>query len=179
MNSARTFVNYFTSSYHLAKGVKKKGSTLRNEFLEEFVVYIPEIIEELEGCIQNNDVSTFYHKLNNLKFLCEYTDTINRYWYLLRAYSGGLMRLADCPNQQKAVEVYIYYYNKYGGRRILKDENWFENLRWKFLDQLIEVEDDKELYVLIDDTYLSLAKFFDIYKTELLNFLQSVKEIIN
>lgn len=91
--------------------------------------------------------------------------------------SGGLRRLLEDPTQHHATEVYIYYFNQYGGRRKLRDENWFENLRWAFLDKLAEITTDEELNDFILKKIDSLANYFEHYKKEIEYFVIDLKKL--
>ncbi len=179
MTSAESFVKYFNKTYIKIPANKlKPPEKNENEFLNEFVAYIPEIVYELEDHIKNREINRFYIKLKNIKFLVEYSDELNKNWYLIRAYSGGLKRLMEKPDTHHAMQVYLYYFQKYGDRRLLKDENWFEEKRWQFLDELLDVENDKMLRTFIKAKTHLLNEYFQIYKTELLKFRSEVMKLM-
>ena len=177
MTPAERFIKYFNTAYTIKEG--NEPAKITNEFLDEFVMSVPEIIEELEKHLLKHEISDFYIKIKNLKYLCEYSEEFNRYWLLLRATSGGLKRLLEEPTVDHATEVYIYYYSMYGGRRKLKDENWFENLRWDFLDTMADMRTDDELNEFILEKIESLSSYFRLYKKELEFFIIELKKLIN
>jgi hypothetical protein len=172
MTAAERFYNYFRSEY--GKGPEGNSG---NEFVNEFILQTPEVIDELETNLFKHQISDFYIKIKNLKYLCEYSEEFNRYWLLLRAISGGLKRLLDDPTQKHATDVYIYYYSNYGGRRKLKDENWFEGHRWEFLDKLAEIKNDDELNEFILGKIDLLSNYFQLYKKELEYFIIELKKL--
>ncbi len=179
MESAENFVRYFNKSFIRILNEKRSPEKRNNYFLSEFVELIPKITQEMQMHLDQRQLSSFYLKLNSLKYLIEYSDDLNKYWFLLRAYSGGLKRLTDVQTLENAQNVYLYYRQRYGDRRILKDENWFEEKRWHFLDQLIRVENDDSLRLFIDSSIRTLNEYFFIYKTELLNFRNDVDKLIH
>ena len=177
MTPAERFFKYFNNAYRYEES--NKSSKFNNEFVEEFITYIPDVIDELDTNLIKHEISDFYIKIKNLKYLCEYSEEFNRCWLLLRAMSGGLKRLLDDPTIDHATEVYIYYYSKYGGRRKLKDENWFEHHRWEFLDKLAELSTDEELNGFILEKIDSLSSYFFLYKKELEFFITDLKRLVN
>jgi hypothetical protein len=172
MTAAERFYKYFRSEY----GNNVSGDS-GNEFINEFIAHVPEVIDELETNLFKHQISDFYIKIKNLKYLCEYSEEFNRYWLLMRAISGGLKRLLDDPTQKHATDVYIYYYSNYGGRRKLKEESWFEGHRWEFLDRLAEIKNDDELNEFILEKIDVLTSYFDLYKKELEYFMGELKNI--
>lgn len=175
MTPAERFFKYFNNAYRHEGSVK--SSKFSNEFVDDFITYIPEAIDELETNLLKHEISDFYIKIKNLKYLCEYSEEFNRCWLLLRATSGGLKRLLEEPTINHATEVYIYYYSKYGGRRKLKHENWFEHHRWDFLDKLSELKSDDELNEFILERIEVLSSYFFIYKKELESFINDLKRL--
>ncbi|HKJ43267.1 MAG TPA: hypothetical protein VKA27_14315 [Sunxiuqinia sp.] len=175
MTPAERFFKYFNAAYRPEESVE--SSTLSNEFVEEFIAYIPDFIDELETNLLKHEIGDFYVKIKNLKYLCEYSEEFNRCWLLLRAISGGLKRLLDEPTLNHATEVYVYYYSKYGGRRRLRDENWFEHHRWDFLDKLAVLKSDDELNEFILERIEGLSSYFYLYRKELESFINDLKRL--
>lgn len=176
MTSAESFIRY----YSLSNKAKFSGQTCSdNEFLSDFLVFVPKILADLQYHIDHRQLDEFYESLPQLKFLVEYSDDLNRYWFLLRAYSGGLKRLLEKETVQHAMEVYLYYHQRYGARRIFKQDNWFEKKRWQFLDRLIDVEDAKDLAIFMEQVMEELIENFQYYKNSLLRFHREVKEIVD
>ncbi|MCW0483564.1 hypothetical protein [Gaoshiqia sediminis] len=176
MTSAESFFRHYSLSN---KARFSEESCSDNEFLSDFLVFVPEVLADLQDNIDHRQIAEFYKNLIHLKFMVEYADDLNRYWYLLRAYSGGLKRLMDKQTVQHAMEVYLYYHHRYGARRIFKQENWFENKRWQFLDRLIDVEDSKGLAIFFEQVTDELSENFQIYKNSLLRFHREVKKIVD
>ena len=176
MTPAERFCKYFNHEYKFS--VDEKSPEYRNEFLEEFIVHVPDIIDELETNLIKHEIHEFYIKIKNLKYLCEYSEEFNRYWLLLRSVSGGLKRILDEPTLDHAAEVYIYYYSNYGGRRKLRHENWFENHRWEFLDKLSEATSNDDLNDFILEKIDALSSYFQFYKKELNFFIFELKKLI-
>lgn len=177
MTPAERFYKYFHQEYgyDVNTDIPLKN---KHEFIEEFVDHVPEIIDELETNLIKHEISEFYVKIKNLKYLCEYSEEFNRYWLLLRSVSGGLKRLLEEPTQEHAIDVYIYYYSHYGKRRKLRYENWFENHRWEFLDKLSNVANDEELNEFILEKIDALSSYFHLYKKELNFFTLELKKLI-
>ena len=176
MTPVERFYKYFTNQYGYAD--KSKSMNVSNELLEEFTNHLPKVIDELETHLIKHEINDFYIKIKNLKYLCEYSDDFNSYWLLLRSTSGGINRLLVNPTPDHATEVYIYYFNKYGGRRNLRNENWFENHRWTFLDKITNMKSDDELNSFILEKIDSLTNYFQRYKKELDFFVIDLKELI-
>lgn len=172
MTAAERFLKYFNEEYR-----GSSGDNLGNEFINEFIIQTPEAIDDLENNLLKHEINDFYIKIKNFKYLCEYSEEFNRYWLLLRAISGGLKRLLDDPTQKHATDVYIYYYNYYGGRRKLKDENWFEGHRWEFLDRLAQIKTDEDLNEFILEKIETLSGYFQLYKKELAFFISELKKL--
>lgn len=177
MTPAERFVRNYLQSFNKAGNIEKVAH--ENEFLIDFIAFVPETIADLQYNIEHQQIDDFYNNLTSLKFLVEYSDDLNRYWYLLRALAGGIKRLLEKETVQHAMEVYLYYHQKYGGRRIFKQDNWFENKRWQFLDRLIDIETPRELMTFIEDEMRELNEYFRVYKNELLQFHNEVKDIVN
>ncbi len=134
---------------------------------------IKNTLATLQGYIDSMDMQSFYQKIEDLKYLIEYSDELNKNWYMIRAYSGALARLLEKKTAEHAIEVYSYYEQTYGGRRILKDENWFEQNRWEFLDELKSINSMEKLDSFVEKRTKKLNGFFLAYKSELLIFIQA------
>lgn len=176
MTPAERFCKYFNHEYKFS--VDETSPENRNEFIEEFIMHVPDIIDELETNLIKHEIHEFYIKIKNLKYLCEYSEEFNRYWLLLRSVSGGLKRILDEPTLDHASEVYIYYYSNYGGRRKLRHKNWFENHRWEFLDKLADIGDDDDLNDFILEKIDALSSYFQLYKKELNFFILELKKLV-
>ncbi|MGQ7871290.1 hypothetical protein [Sunxiuqinia sp. sy24] len=177
MTPAERFYKYFNRAYgHPEDDIP---SQLKNEFIEEFISQIPEVIDELETNLLKHEIHKFYVQIKNLKYLCEYSEEFNRYWLLLRSISGGLDRVLEDPTTDHIADVYIYYFSRYGGRRKLRDENWFEGHRWEFLDRLSNIPTNDDLNDFILEKIDDLSNYFQLYKKELTSFILELKELTN
>lgn len=176
MDAAENFIKHFNKSYKKILG--KQKSSEKNFFISEFVDYIPEFMAEMQRDIDDRKISNFYIKLNNLKYLIEFSDELNKCWYILRAYSGGLKKLLETSTIEEAKKIHQYYVDRYGGRRVLKDENWFEEKRWAFLDQLKELKTNKSLNLFIEFYIEKLNEYFASYKKEILQFRNDIKRLL-
>jgi hypothetical protein len=175
MTPAERFYKYFNREYGYPKD--STGREFKNEFVEEFIKQIPDVIDELETNLIKHEIHEFYIKIKNLKYLCEFSEEFNRYWLLLRSVSGGLNRLLEDPTVDHVSDVYIYYFSRYGGRRKLRDENWFESHRWGFLDKLAHISNDDELNDFILEKIDDLTNYFEFYRKELQSFIFELKKL--
>ncbi len=175
MTPAERFYKYFGQAY--GQQPKDDSSKTQNEFVEEFIATVPDIIDELETNLIKHEIREFYIKIKNLKYLCEFSEEFNRFWLLMRAISGGLQRLLEEPTKDHAVDVYVYYYKQYGGRRKLRYESWFENHRWEFLDRLTKLTSDEDLNDFILEKIDALTSYFQLFKKELDYFIKELKKI--
>lgn len=142
--------------------------------LDELVKTVKETLSSMQEYIDSQNIHSFYNSLADLKFFIEYADEINKNWYLVRAYSGALYRLLQSVSVENAADVFQYYESKYGGRRIIRNENWFEQQRWDFLDELQLVDSVPALHKFIDKRIKRLNSSFQVFKSELLIFIKTL-----
>jgi len=164
------------SSHNQLKESKTLGVNQRiqgnNQEFHSLLDGIKKTLAKLQRYIECMDLQSFYQQIEELKYLIEYSDELNKNWYMIRAYSGALARLLEKKTPEHAIEVYTYYEQTYGGRRILRDENWFEQNRWEFLDELKSVSSLEKLDSFVEKRTKKLNGFFQAYKSELLIFIQ-------
>ncbi len=173
MEAVRSFVDYFRSTFK--EETEPKSSKLSTEFFDDFIHYTPIRLRQLEACIIAGNTECFYKSLADLKYLVEFSDHFNRYWYLLRAYSGALTRLKKDRSVKGSKRVYAYYFENYGDRRILKNEHWFEEKRWEFLDELAGIYTETELGLFIDKYQHVLVKNYEIYVSYMNAFINKLR----
>lgn len=149
-------------------------NSAENQALIDFSTMVNETLTQLQWHIDKLEIEAFYKKIEPLKYLIEYSDELNKNWYLIRAYSGAISRLLISETLENAVAVYLYYENTYGGRRILRDENWFEQNRWDFLDELKAADSEEKLHKFIQKRTKKLNQYFQVYKSELLLFTEEL-----
>lgn len=149
-------------------------SSTEREHLNQLVDSVKTILSSMQENIEKRDISAFYESLSELKFFIEYADELNKNWYILRACAGALTRLNNSLTIENASSVLQYYELKYGGRRILRNENWFEQQRWDFLDDLKMVNSEEALLRFFEKRTKKLNESFQVFKSELLIFLQSI-----
>ena len=84
--SALLFKEFYEASFNKEadQSVSQKNV---EEFIADFIHYTPIKLELLESYLKVGKIDFFYNSLNDLKYLVEFSDDLNRYWYLLRAYS--------------------------------------------------------------------------------------------
>lgn len=144
------------------------------KYLDHLIDSVKASLSFMQESLEKEDIPSFYESLSNLKFFIEYSDELNKNWHIIRAYSGALARINNNASLKNASTVARYYELKYGGRRILRSENWFEHQRWDFLDELQTVNTAPALQKFIDKRTKKLNESFQIFKSELLIFLQSI-----
>lgn len=176
MKSARSFKEYFEDSFNQLED-QSKAKKLSEEFFSDFIHYTPIKLELLESYLNAGQIDHFYQSLVDLKYLVEFSDNLSRYWYLLRAYSGALSKLKTDPTAKASKKLYSYYFGKYGDRRMLRDEHWFEKHRWAFLDELHAIYNDSELDYFIGKYQRILAENFKIYDSFLRAFIVDLKSL--
>ena len=151
MEEAVSFINYFRSS--LDKEIQEPGfgENISKDFFCDFIQFTPSILRELSIYIDDKRIGLFYNRLNDLKYLCVFNENLNLFWFSMRALSGTLFRLNSPGGLENAKKLHCYYLEKYGDRKVLRDENWFENRRWIFIDSLEKVTTEEELSTLIEN----------------------------
>jgi hypothetical protein len=176
MKSAQSFKDYYESSFKKEED-QAMAQKLSDEFFADFIHYTPIKLELLESYISAGQIDNFYNSLADLKYLVEFSDHFNRYWYLLRAYSGALSKLKADQSVKGSKKLYSYYFAKYGDRRILRKEHWFEKKRWEFLDELQTIFSEAELKFFMLKYQRSLAENFKIYESYVMVFITDLKKI--
>lgn len=176
MNTAKPFKEYFEASFQ-SEADQKQAMLLSRHFFTDFLHCTPLEIDSLMTYLNDGHVDMFYKSLLNLKYLVEYSDNLNRYWYLLRAYSGALAKLKADQTVKGSKKLYLYYFEKYGDRRILRNEHWFEKKRWEFLDELQAVYTEKDLSNFIKKYYLILFDTMKTYSFYLSVFMKDLKQL--
>ncbi len=172
--SAHLFKSYYEDFFvHEDEMVRQK---LVNKFFDDFVRFTPKKLDLLKTYITTSRFDFFYQSLMDLKYLVEFSDNINRYWYLLRAYSGALSKLKANQSVKESKKLYSYYFEKYGDRRMLRNEHWFEKKRWEFLDELQLIYREDELSYFIKKYQLVLSENLDIYVSFIMAFITDLIE---
>ena len=176
MNLARPFKEFFEAS--LRNDVEQNEvENLSKEFFADFIFYTPIKLELAESYLAVGHIDFFYNSLSDFKYLVEFSDNLNRYWYLLRAYSGALAKLKSEHSVKSSKKLYSYYFSKYGDRRLLRNEHWFEKKRWEFLDELQCVYTEVELENFIIKYHQILTESMKIYVSFLMAFIQDLKNL--
>ena len=96
---------------------------------------------------------------------------------MLRAYSGALAKLKSEHSVKSSKKLYSYYFSKYGDRRLLRNEHWFEKKRWEFLDELQCVYTEVELENFIIKYHQILTESMKIYVSFLMAFIKDLKNL--
>lgn len=176
MNSARPFKEFFDASFR-NEDDQLGALKLSQEFIADFIHYTPIKLELFESYLSGGHIDLFYKSLSDLKYLVEFSDNLNRYWFLLRGYSGALAKLKDDQSVKGSKKLYSYYFDKYGDRRILRNEHWFEKKRWEFLDELQCIYTEEELGNFILKYQQILAENLKNYMAFLMMFIKDLKEL--
>jgi hypothetical protein len=172
-NSVQSFKDYHEAFFMNENPGKAKE--LASEFFRGFILSMSEKTVLLETFLNQRKIDDFYNLLSDFKFLVEYSDEISRYWYFLRAYSGALAKLNSDRSVKGAKKLYSYYFEKYGDRRTIRDEHWFEKKRWEFLDELYGIFNEYELEAFIKKFQNILTENFATYSSLLLTFVFDLK----
>lgn len=175
-NSARSFKEFYEASFKNEED-QVKAQKLFDELYSDFISYTPINLELLESYLNVGHIDYFYKSIADLKYLIEFSDDFNRYWHLLRAYSGALSKLKANQSVKGSKKIYYYYFAKYGDRRFLRNEHWFEEKRWEFLDELQSIYTDDELENFILKYQRILAENLKIYVSFLLEFIDDLKNL--
>ena len=174
MNSASSFKQFYESNF--SKGENPdQAKKLAVEFFDDFVRYIPLKLEKLESYLSAGKIEQFYLSLSDLKYLIEFSDDLNRYWHLLRAYSGALSKLQNDLTVKGAKNLYAYYFGKYGDRRFLRTEHWFEKKRWEFLDEIQNIYSEADMKEFFLHYQHILNENMKIYTSFLLLFVKDIE----
>ncbi|RKD90573.1 hypothetical protein [Mangrovibacterium diazotrophicum] len=173
MTHVESFLNELNNSI---QADQTNGNKQQNTGLIQFIASTKNSLDNLQSYLDNKQVAQFYQEIGELKFMIEYSDEVHKNWLLIRAYSGALARLSLEVSMKHASDVSSYYEIQYGRRRILKEESWFEQLRWEFLDELKTLDDDAKLTRFLNKQHKKLNSCFQVYKSELMLFLESLNK---
>jgi hypothetical protein len=172
---ALLFKNYYEESF--SKEDQSVSEKLASEFFTDFIHYTPIKLELLGSYLKAGRIDYFYQSLSDLKYLVEFSDSLNRYWYLLRAYSSALSKLKADLSVKNAKKLYSHYFEIYGDRRTLRNEHWFEKKRWEFLDELQLINREDELSVFIGKYQQVLSENLKIYESFIMTFVNDLKKL--
>ena len=177
MKTARSFKEFLDATF---KNVEDQVSAhkISQEYFDDFVNYTPIELELLESYLAAGHLDLFYLSLADLKYLIEFSDNFNRYWHLLRGYSGALFKLKDNQTVKGSKKIYSYYYGRYGDRRMLRNEHWFEKKRWEFLDELQVIYTEEELAVFMYKYQQILSENLEIYLSFMKVFVNDLKNLL-
>ena len=171
--SALSFKSYYEDSF--SKEDQSESKKLAAEFFAEFIHSTPIKLELLDSYLNAGRIDHFYQALPELKYLVEFSDSLNRYWYLLRAYSSALSKLNADQSVKNAKRLYSHYFEIYGDRRMLRNEHWFEQKRWEFLDELQLIYREDELSDFVYKYQQVLSDNLKIYVSFLLDLIADLK----
>lgn len=174
-NSVQAFRDFYVASF--IKEGQGDAEQLASAFFKRFYVSITQNCILLESYLKAGKISDFYNSIGELKYLVEYSDDLSRYWFLIRAYSGALAKIEADKTVKGAKKLYAYYFEKYGDRRTIKDEHWFEKKRWEFLDELQGIYNEYELELFVNKFLHILNENFRIYASLLNAFINDLKRI--
>lgn len=172
---ALSFKSYYEESF--SREDQSVSEKLAAEFFADFIHYTPIKLELLDSYLKAGHIDYFYQSLSDLKYLVEFSDSLNRYWYLLRAYSSALSKLKADLSIKNAKKLYSHYFEIYGDRRTLRNEHWFEKKRWEFLDELQLINREDELSVFICKYQQVLSESFKIYVSFIMTFIADLKNL--
>ena len=170
-----SFKNYFEEAF--SKIDQSVSEKLADEFFTDVIFYTPIKLELLDSYLKAGHVNYFYQTLSDLKYLVEFSDSLNRYWYLLRAYSTALSKLNADHSVKSAKKLYSHYFEIYGDRRMLRNEHWFEKKRWEFLDELQLINREDELDGFISKYLQVLSGNLKIYASFIMAFIDDLKKL--
>jgi len=176
MNTAKWFIEFFEASIK-KESDEQNAKKLADEFFRDFIYFTPIKLELLQSYLRIGQVNLFYKSLIDLKYLIEFSDNLNRYWHVLRGYSESLSKLKEDPTVKSSKRLYSDYFNKYGDRRAIRNEHWFEKKRWEFLDELHSVYTEVELQKFIFKYQLILEENFRIYVSFMMAFLNELQQL--
>lgn len=173
--SALSFKCYYENSFN--KEDRFLSKKLAAEFFAGFIHSTPIKLELLDSYLNKGNIDHFYQSLADFKYLVEFSDSLNRYWYLLRAYSGALSKLKANQSVKYSKKLYSYYFENYGDRRMLRKEHWFERKRWEFLDELQLINSEDELSCFIFKYQYALSENLKIYASFVLALVANLKKL--
>jgi hypothetical protein len=174
--SAISFKEFYEASF-LKETDQSMSQKNVDDFVADFIYYTPIKLELLESYLRAGNIDFFYNSLTDLKYLVEFSDNLNRYWYLIRAYSGALSKLKANQSVKGAKKLYSYYFEKYGDRRTIRNEHWFEKKRWEFLDELHAIYSEDELEAFILKYQRILFDSLEIYMSFVMAFINDLKRL--
>jgi len=172
---ALSFKKYYEESFR--KEDQSVSEKLATEFFADFIHYTPIKLELLDSYLKTGRIDYFYQSLSDLKYLVEFSDNLNRYWYLLRAYSTAISKLKADRSVKNAKKLYSHYFEIYGDRRMLRNEHWFEKKRWEFLDELQLINREDELSEFIFKYQQVLFENLKIYESFIMTFIADLKKL--
>lgn len=176
MKTAMSFKEFFEASFENEED-HIRAQKLSKEFFADFINYTPIELELLESYLAAGHIDLFYLSLSDLKYLIEFSDNFNRYWHLLRGYSGALSKLKVNQTVKGSKKLYVYYFSRYGDRRILRNEHWLEKKRWEFLDELQVIYTEEELAKFMHKYQQILSENLEIYVAFLMVFVNDLKNL--
>jgi hypothetical protein len=176
MNTARFFLEFYEASFKNESDPREAKKRM-DDFFMDFIYFTPIKLELLGSYLSAGQINLFYKSLIDLKYLIEFSDNINRYWHVLRGYSETLSKLTEDPSVKNSKRLYCCYFEKYGDRRTIRNEHWFEKQRWEFLDELNNIFTDIELHKFIRKYIQVLEKNFEIYKSFMMIFINELQKL--
>lgn len=176
MNSASSFKEFYETSFSNGNN-QVQAQKLANEFFTDFIHNIPLKMDVLESYLTEGHFDLFYMSLADLKYLIEFSDNLSRYWHFLRGYSEALSKLRADFSVKGAKSLYVNYFVKYGDRRFLRNEHWFEKKRWEFLDEMVNIYSEDDLRQFFIKYQQALAENLKIYISFILAFVKDLEKL--
>jgi len=176
MNTARSFKEFLEASFKDEKD-PQTALKLAEEFFANFIRSTPIKLELLESYLLAGNFEMLYKTLIDLKYLIEFSDNLSRYWHLLRGYSEAMGKLKANQSVKGSKKVYFDYFDKYGDRRSLRDEYWFEKKRWEFLDELLNIYSEEALRSFILKYQRVMIETLKIYESFMMLFVKELQQI--
>lgn len=174
--TAKAFTTFFYDSF--SNGLNDSGAQkLADGFIQDFIHLTPVKLELIRSYLDACQFELFFQSLNDLKYLNEFSDNFNRYWYVIRAYSGALAKMKRNYSIKGSKKIYYYYYQKYGDRRPLRNEHWFEKKRWEFLDELQLIYSENELDKFMFKYQQKLIESLKLYASYVLRLVAELKRV--
>lgn len=176
-NSVKSFKQFYEASFEPQIDADQ-AKMLSSEAIADFIYFTPEKLDMLESYMDAGQFELLYMSMSDLKFLVEFSDEISRYWFAVRGYSGALAKLKANPTVKGSKKIYSDYYSRYGDRRILRNEHWFEKKRWEFLDELNGIFLETELDRFMVKYSRVLAQDLNIFISNVMLFIIDLKTFV-